>query len=116
MDNLQKKRRLNIGLFVADLASSDSTNIVNGIANAVREENVNIVIFPGKSLFWKRNIMENRQWEYQYNTLFELPDCNNIDGLLIASRSIARMTTPEKFHDFLSAYKDIPTVLMEHSF
>ncbi len=113
MENLQKKRRLTIGLLVGNTLENGTARIINGMMNAVKTENINIVIFPGKHIFHRVNTAEYHQWEYQYNTLFDLPDKHNIDGLLIAVRNIGRMTTKEKFRDFLKAYEDIPTVLME---
>jgi len=113
MENLQKKRRLTIGLLLGDMTEQSSARIVSGIQEAVKAKNINVVIFAGKRIFRRLNSAEYRQWQYQYNTLYDLPNKDNIDGLLIAARNIGRTASEEKFLDFLQAYQEIPTVLMQ---
>ena len=101
MGNLQKKRRLTIGLLVGDMTDQITARIINGIQEAVKTENINVVIFAGKRIFQRFNTEQNiANGNINIILYLTFPDKNNIDGLLIAARNIGRLATEEKVSEF----------------
>lgn len=104
------KKRLNIGLFVGDIADDFSKGICKGAMQAAEELDINLVIFPGK--YFDRDYL---QWdgiiyEYQHNTLFTYVFPEEIDLLIISIGSIGYLSTQARRKAFLDYFNEIPIV------
>lgn len=104
------KKRLNIGLFVGDIADDFSRGICKGAMQAAEELDINLVIFPGK--YYDRDY---QQWdgivyEYQHNTLFTYVFPEEIDLLIIAIGSIGYLSTKTRRKAFLDYFSAIPII------
>ena len=105
------KRRV-IGLLVGGIADDFTVQTCRGVMKAAQGKNVDIVIIPGKYI--GRDLKDSKDliYEYQYNTLFPYADAQRCDALLITAGSIGCYADDATIMNFLSAYRDIPTILI----
>lgn len=105
------KRRV-IGVLVGGIADDFTVQTCRGVMKAAQGKDVDIVIIPGKYI--GRDIKETKDliYEYQYNTLFSYADAQRCDALLITAGSIGCYADDATIMNFLSAYRDIPTILI----
>lgn len=108
----EKKRRLNIGLFVSNLINDFDIAIYRGVERGAQEMDANLIVFPGRYLHGQYNDKERTKSEYQYNTVFAYADHRNIDVLLVLMGTIGTVITEEEKKDFLDMYSDIPIIIL----
>jgi signal transduction histidine kinase/DNA-binding LacI/PurR family transcriptional regulator len=81
-----------------------------GIADAVRERDVNLIYFTGRAL------RSPYDFKTQANVLYDLVDTEQIDGLIINSSTLDWYITPEEMEDFVRSYHPLPIVSLEKPF
>ncbi|HKM03250.1 MAG TPA: GGDEF domain-containing protein [Lachnospiraceae bacterium] len=101
-------KRLNIGLFVANIENVFSNSICKGAIIAAEEMDVNLIIFPGKYIHTERNPDPGQLYEYQYNTLFSYAKKESIDVLVTCISSIGFTISIEQRKRFMNEFLDIP--------
>ena len=103
-----EKKRLTIGLIVANLEDIFSNQVCKGAVPAAEEIDANLVIFPGKYI--DSNIIQDKgvEYEYQHNTLFSYAMKENVD-LIVACMGDSVMTLSQsKKEEMLKIYTGIP--------
>lgn len=98
------KKRKTIGLLINDIDGSYQTYLWLMLKQAAEEMDCNLIVFVGRSL--KYDSFADKQHHIVYNFI----DKEIIDGLIIASTSIANFITREEFLIFCKKYSDIPIV------
>lgn len=104
------KKRLNIGVFLGDIADDFSKGICKGAMKAAEESDVNLIIFPGKYFDRDLQLFDGIRYEYQHNTLFTYVFPEKIDLLIIAIGSIGYLSTAERRKAFLDYFNQIPII------
>lgn len=107
MDN---KGRFVIGFLISGLSDPFSREMGIGVLQRAEEEDVSVVILPGK--FINRDLQEEIRYEYQYNTLFKMVTENNIDAVIVSADSIGNYSDRSGISQFIHYYDDIPCVLV----
>lgn len=102
------KKRLNIGLFVGDIADDFNKGICKGAMQAAEDLDVNLIIFPGKYFDRDLQAMDGIQYEYQHNTLFTYVFEGKIDLLIVVIGSIGHLSTKERRKAFLDYFNYVP--------
>jgi len=97
-------RRPTIGFFISELENSYTQALCRGITDAAAENNVNVIIFPGKSP------KVSYDFQYQYNAIYEIASKNNLDALILATGTMINFLNAEEFKAFYSRYSEIPLV------
>lgn len=105
-----EKKRLNIGLFVGDIADDFSKGICKGAMQAAEEFDANLIIFPGKYFDRDLQLFDGIQYEYQHNTLFTYVFPEKIDLLIVAIGSIGYLSTAERRKAFLDYFSFVPVI------
>ena len=101
--------RYNIGLLVASIADDFSKRITIGAMEAAKELDVNMVIFPGKYVGVQHiNEQYEAEYEYQYNTLFDLAAEAGLDYLIVVVGTIAYAHNADDQKAFLDRLGDTP--------
>lgn len=97
----KSRRRLTIGLLTADLTDKYESEILKGVIKKAKEEDINFICFSGGSI----KTSDNNDYPYFLqtwkNSIYELVDANNIDGLLTISDAICpyvHINEKIKFH------------------
>lgn len=108
----EKKKRLNIGLFVSNLINDFDIAIYRGVERGAQEMDANLIVFPGRYLRGQYNDKERTKSEYQYNTIFAYADKQNIDVLLVLMGTIGTVISEEEKKNFLEMYRDIPIIIL----
>ncbi|MFP4416976.1 MAG: diguanylate cyclase [Chitinispirillaceae bacterium] len=96
--------RPTVGLFISELENAYAQNLCTGVLNAAADHDVNTIVFPGKSP------KAPYEHQYQFNAIYELPDRNCIDALIIASGTMINFISSEEFEQFYKKYEGIPRV------
>lgn len=74
---------------------------------AARAMDVNLICFVGGTLYSASN-----QFEYQRNVIYDLPNPDNVDGLLIVG-SLGTYASTRELQDFHLRYRPLPTVSID---
>ena len=106
------EKRLNIGLFVGDIADDFSRDVYKGAMIAAEEADVNLIVFPGKYFDREFQNTNDIKFEYQHNTLFTYVFPEELDLLIIAIGSIGYSSTIKRRRAFLDYFSDIPIITL----
>lgn len=101
-------KRLNIGLFVANIEDVFSNSICKGAISAAEEIDANLIIFPGKYIHTERKQDPGQLYEYQYNTLFSYAKKESIDVIITCISSIGYTITLEHRKRIMNEFHNIP--------
>ncbi len=104
--------RKTIGVLVSGIMDDYTEYICKGAKRAADEENVNIVIFPGKYIDRDLTGSKDLRYEYQYHTVFAYAKNEGIDALVIAADSIGCFTSQQRIREMVAEYTDVPCILI----
>ena len=103
--------RKTIGVLVSGIMDDYTEYICKGAKRAADEENVNIVIFPGKYIDRDLTGSKDLRYEYQYHTVFAYAKNEGIDALVVAADSIGCFTSQQRIREMVAEYTDVPCIL-----
>ncbi|MFW6287536.1 MAG: diguanylate cyclase [bacterium] len=95
--------RLTIGVLINNLEGRYQDQVRQGIVNAAKNLNVNLLFFVGKS--YDSPI----EGESQYNIVYDLVSSDKLDGILISS-TLAPYSNNKRFREICSRFKPLPMV------
>ena len=102
----KSSRPLTIGILTAWLNGPTEINLWHGVADRARERNVNLIYFSGGIPHW------HQQYEAQKNILFNIPDPDNVDGLLIWANILSHTLDQTGLEAFCKRYAPLPIISM----
>ncbi|MDP4092021.1 MAG: GGDEF domain-containing protein [Bacillota bacterium] len=105
-----KNKRLTIGFFVGGRNSSYSDLLCRGAIETAEENDVNLVIFPGRALKPELYSDYMFRYEYQFNVIYDYASSKNLDALILSSGMLNSYTSSEAYSEFCSRYKPLPMV------
>jgi len=97
---------LTIGVLTAWLNGPTEINLWHGVADRAQERNVNLICFSGGIPNW------HEQYEAQKNVLFNIPNAENVDGLLIWANILSHTLDRSGLEAFCSRYAPLPVISM----
>jgi len=109
---MTEKKRLNIGLVIDSLDNYFSAQACKGAAFACKAIDANLYIFPGHYIGKSDSRYEDKQFEYQHNSVFKLVNEKHIDILYVLFGIICSRADQKQQEDFLKSLPNIPTVLL----
>ena len=77
------ERRLNIGLLIDDIDNFFSSQAVRGAEQACKALDANLYVFPGHYIGQTDSRYADKNYDYQYNSIFKLPSKRNVDIIYI---------------------------------
>ena len=95
-----------IGMLTASLSGPNEINLWHGVADQALERNVNLVCFSGGIPYWQE------QYEAQRNIVFNLPNAENVDGLLIWANILSHTLDRNSLKAFCMRYAPLPAISM----
>jgi signal transduction histidine kinase/DNA-binding LacI/PurR family transcriptional regulator/AraC-like DNA-binding protein len=99
-------RPLTIGILTAWLNGPTEINLWHGVADRARERNVNLICFSGGIPHW------HRQYESQKNILFNIPNQDIVDGLLVWANILSHTLDISGLEAFCQQYAPLPIISM----
>lgn len=109
---MSDSKRLNIGLLIDDLDNNFSAQACKGAEFAAKVLDANLYIFPGHYIGKSDTRYQDKQYEYQYNSVFKLINEKHIDILYVLFGIICSRADAEQQKAFLEGLPDVPTVLL----
>ena len=108
------RNRISIGLMIHHLDNDYSKSVLNGAAAAARELDVDLAIFPGRSLNSQLVDKKFTVYEYQNNVVYSYVSSKMLDAVVVSAGTVGSFVTPEEFRRFLDGYKGLPILTMEN--
>ena len=105
-----ENERYKIGLLISHLEDDFDNAICEGAMLAAEHSDVDLFILPGRYIDGVYADKLRTEYEYQYNTLFDLPIECEFDLLLILIGTIASHLDHEQKKKFVDRYKGIPVL------
>lgn len=105
-------KRLNIGLLIDDFDHNFSSQACKGAELAAKALDANLFIFPGHYIGKPDSRYSDKEFEYQYNTLFELPSSRNVDIIYVVLGTICSRADMEMQRAFIESFPDVPVVCL----
>ncbi|MCJ7687904.1 MAG: hypothetical protein MUO60_01030 [Clostridiaceae bacterium] len=104
MKELLNNSRKTIGILINEIDGWYGALIIKGIKTIALERDINVVIFPGRSI--------NSTWrdEAQHNVIYSIVNKEKLDGIIITSASLFNYVGLKESNDFLENFKDTPIV------
>lgn len=109
-------RPLNIGFLIDDLDKYFSNEACKGAELAARALNANLFIFPGHYIGRPDSKYADKEYEYQYNSIFSLPSVRNVDIIYILQGTICSRADEQMQRKFLKGLPDVPIVCLFSNF
>ena len=111
---MKDSARLTIGFMIHHLDNDYSKALLKGAITAAEECNVNLVIFPGRSLNCQLDDSLHTTFEYQYNTVYSYADKESLDALIISAGTVGQFIPNEEFKAFLDSFENLPIITAEN--
>ncbi len=99
-----KKKNINVAFLIDWISSPYHIELVCGLEEACRNENVNLITFIGGCLNSPKN------YDLKSNYIFDLISADYIDGIIIESGLQGLYSTKDEIAGFLERFKPIPVV------
>ena len=109
---MNDNKRLNIGLLIDDLDNNFSAQACKGAEFAAKVLDANLYIFPGHYIGKSDNRYQDKQYEYQYNSVFKMINEKHIDILYVLFGIICSRADEDQKKEFLSRLPKVPTILL----
>ena len=109
-------RRLNIGLVIDDIDNFFSNQAAIGAEQAAKALDANLFIFPGHYIGKTDSRYADKKYEYQYNSIFNLPTERNVDIIYILQGLICSRADTDIQTRFLRMMPDVPIVCLFSDF
>ncbi|MDD3659858.1 MAG: substrate-binding domain-containing protein, partial [Lachnospiraceae bacterium] len=109
-------KRRNIGVITGNLEAPHSYELVQSMNRAARDYNANLLVFPGmhsKSFYEKRLLGSKEDYDYQFNTVYDFVEKEEIDFLLISLGTVIDFLGTERAEEFLEKFNNIPSIVLE---
>ncbi|MCM1525077.1 MAG: GGDEF domain-containing protein [Ruminococcus sp.] len=108
------EKKITIGLMIHHLDNDYSKSLLKGAVNAAKDLDVNIAVFPGRSLNCRLEDSKFTAFEYQNNVIYSYASSKSLDALIVSAGTVGSFVTKEQFKEFLDGYKGLPLLTMEN--
>lgn len=111
------KKKYTIGAMIGNAVSSHILEVMQGICQAAKSMDANVLFFLGIhcGFYYKLNEQEDidKDFDYQFNTVYDYQAFADIDALIIEYGSLGMFLNEKDQKDFLQKFGDIPRVILE---
>lgn len=118
---LKAHKRPTIGLLISNISDIYTRQIWPGVADTLRDRDMNLVIFSGNPVFSRSSMLYRHygqqfsqqpvnSYDYQSNIIYELIDPNVIDGLILTTGSLSHSSAGDELTKFHSRLRSFPMV------
>ena len=106
-----------IGVMIGNVHTQHPMELIRGICEAAKTENVNISFFvgaQGNALdFWNGDENDLSAYNYQYNSLYDYTLIAGLDAIIISYGTLCIYLDREDREAFAAKYRSVPLVILE---
>ena len=114
---MSKDKVYNIGVMIGNVHTQHPMELIRGINEAAKTENVNISYFigaQGNALdFWNGDENDLSSYNYQYNSLYDYSLIAGLDVIIISYGTLCIYLDQEDREAFASKFRSVPLVILE---
>ncbi|MGN0587784.1 MAG: LacI family DNA-binding transcriptional regulator, partial [Oscillospiraceae bacterium] len=111
---MKDSSRLTIGFMIHRLDNDYAKSLLNGASAAAEEADVNLVIFPGRSINSQLDDTRYTAYEYQNNVVYSYISKDALDALVISAGTVGSFISKAEFDEYISRYGDLPVLTTEN--
>ena len=111
-ETVKPRRRLRIGLLVSHLENDFDDAVCEGAMIAANQYDVDLVVLPGRYIDAVYADKIRTEYEYQYNTLFDLAKYDSFDALLVLIGTIGSHLDKKRREQFLKQFGNVPIITL----
>lgn len=108
------EKKITVGLMIHHLDNDYSKSLLKGAVGAAQELDVNLAIFPGRSLNCQLEDSKFTAFEYQNNVVYSYASKESLDAVVISAGTVGSFVTKEQFKEFVDGYKRLPVITTEN--
>ena len=106
-----------IGVMVGNVNTQHPMELIRGICEAAKSENVNITFLVGAQgsaiEFWNFDENDLSSYNYQYNSLYDYSLIAGLDALIISYGTLCIYLDRDDRESFTSKFRSVPLVILE---
>ncbi|MCR5235115.1 MAG: GGDEF domain-containing protein [Lachnospiraceae bacterium] len=111
-------RVYHVGVMLGNIHTQHPKELVEGIYDAARSENVNVTLFLGAQGnafdFWKQsNASDSMSYHYQFNALYDYALISKLDVLIISYGTLCIYFEQDDKEEFISKFRGVPLIILE---
>ena len=114
---MSNEKVFHIGVMIGNVHTQHPMELIRGISEAAKTENVNISFFvgaQGNALdFWKGDEDDFTSYNYQYNSLYDYTLIAGLDAIIISYGTLCIYLENENREEFAKKYRSVPLVILE---
>lgn len=111
------EKTFTIGVLMGNVHSPYTVQLLRGMAEAAKEEKVNVIYFLGTHTSYLLSSMLGHDneinYDYQFNTIYDYANLGQLDALIVSYGSLVIFLEERNRDLFLSHFKSIPYLLLE---
>lgn len=105
--------RLTIGFMIHQLDNDYAKALLNGASAAAEDADVNLLIFPGRSINCQLEDKRNTMYEYQHNVIYSYISKDALDALVVSAGTIGTFISKEEFNEYIGQFGNLPILTTE---
>lgn len=106
-----------IGVMIGNVNTQHPTELIRGICEAAKSENVNITFFVGAQgsaiEFWNVDENDLSAYNYQYNSLYDYSLIAGLDAIIISYGTLCIYLDQDDREAFAAKFRSVPLVILE---
>ena len=111
-------RIYHIGVMIGNIHTQHPKELVEGIYEAAKGENVNVTLFLGAQGnafdFWKQSSASGTMtYHYQFNNLYDYALISKLDVLIISYGTLCIYFDEDNKEKFFSKFRQVPLIILE---
>lgn len=114
---MSEEKIFHIGVMIGNVHTQHPMELIRGICEAAKTENVNISFFvgaQGNALdFWNGDENELSAYNYQYNSLYDYALIAGLDAIIISYGTLCIYLDRDDREEFAAKYRSVPLVILE---
>ena len=114
---MSEDKIFHIGVMIGNVHTKHPTELIRGICEAAKTENVNISFFVGAQgsamEYWNEDENDIKSYNYQYNSLYDYSLIAGLDAIIISYGTLCIYLDQEDRETFAKKYRDVPLVILE---
>lgn len=114
---MMSEKTFTIGVLMGNVHSPYTVQLLRGMAEAAKEEKVNVIYFLGTHTSYLLSSMLGHDneinYDYQFNTIYDYANLGQLDALIVSYGSLVIFLEERNRDLFLNHFKNIPYLLLE---
>ena len=114
---MSEEKTFHIGVMIGNVHTQHPMELIRGICEAAKTENVNVSFFVGAQgnalSYWNRDNNDLFAYNYQFNSLYDYSLIAGLDALIISYGTLCIYLDKEDRETFASKYRSVPIVILE---